>query len=191
MKSLRILLPVFILALSTSCVSNFKVSYDYDKDAEFIDYNTFSMLPWDDDVSSHISNEAKRKLYAAARAEMEKRGYTFVEKGGDLAVGISVLIEEKVEYKSDGTVNYNVGYGYYGYYGGYGMGYSSPTTIREYYYNDGTVIIDVFDEKKKNLIWQGMGFDRLDENSHKNIEKIPTYMKYIYYKYPLKPGKKK
>lgn len=191
MRALLLLAALTALLLNSSCVSTFKVSADYDKQAEFSTYNTFSMLPWDNDVSAHISEEAKKKLYAAARAEMEKRGYTYVEKGGDLTVGISVLIEEKVEYRTDGTVNYNVGYGYYGYYGGYGMGYSSPTTIREYYYNDGTVIVDVFDEKKKNLIWQGMGFDRLEDNAHKNIEKIPAYMKYIFYKYPLKPGKKK
>ncbi len=191
MNLTRSLLVLAVAAFTASCVSNFKVSADYDKEAQFINYNTFSMLPWDNDVSSHIGNEAKTRLYNATRSEMEKRGYKFVEKGGDLTVGISVLIEEKVEYRSDGTVNYNVGYGYYGYYGGYGMGYTGPTTIREYYYNDGTLIIDVFDEKKKNLIWQGMGFDRLNDDSHKNVEKIETYVKYIYYKYPLKPGKKK
>lgn len=178
------------LFFTTSCVSTFKVSAEYDKQASFSTYKTFSMLPWDNNVSSHISEGAKTKLYAATRAEMEKRGYTFVEKGGDLTVGISVLIEEKVEYRTDGTVNYNVGFGYYGYYGAYGMGYSAPTTVREYYYNDGTVIVDVFDEQKKNLVWQGIGFDRLDDSAHKNIEKIPVYMKYIFYKYPVKPGKK-
>jgi hypothetical protein len=191
MNYFRLLLSLFLAGALSSCVSNFKVSADYDKQVDFSTYSTFSLLPWDDDVSSHISNEAKTLLYSAARSEMEKRGYTYVEKGGDLTLGISVLIEEKVEYRADGTVNYNVGFGTYGYYGGYGMGYSSPTTIKEYYYNDGSLIIDVFDEKKKTLIWQGFGFDRLEDNAHKNVEKIETYMKYIFYKYPLKPSKKK
>lgn len=190
MKLLRPLFLLFFAALMTSCVSNFKVSADYDKATDFSAYKTFNFLPWRDDVSTHISKEAQDKLYAAAKNEMEARGYIFVQSGGDLAVGISVLIEEKVEYRTDGSANYNVGYRYYGYYGGYGMGYAGPTTVRPYYYNDGTVIIDVFDEKKKNLIWQGYGFDRLDDVPHKNISKIPTYMKYIFYKYPYK-GKKK
>jgi hypothetical protein len=187
--SIRITLPLLIL-FASACVSNFKVSADYDKQTDFMGYNTFSLLPWNSDVSTNISNEAKTKLYATARSEMEKRGYKYVEKGGELSVGISVLIEEKVEYRADGTVNYSVGYSTWGY-GGVGMGYSSPTTIRSYYYNDGTIVVDVFDEKKKTLVWQGFGFDRLDDSAQKNIKKIPTYMKYIFYKYPLKPGKKK
>ena len=190
MKLYTFLALAAFLALNTACVSNFKVSADYDKQADFDAYKTYSLLPWDNDVSSHISEEAKRIIYSSIRKEMNDRGYTEVEKGGDLTVGVSVLIEEKVEYRSDGSVNYNVGYGYYGYYGGYGMGYSSPTTYREYYYNDGTLIVDVFDEKKKTLIWQGMGFDRLADNAHTNIEKIPTYVRYIFYKYPKKPGRK-
>ena len=105
MRVLLFLAAFATILLQSSWVSNFKVSADYDKQAEFASYNTFSMLPWDNDVSAHISEEAKKKLYAAARAEMEKRGYTYVEKGGDLTVGISVLIEEKVEYRTDGTVN--------------------------------------------------------------------------------------
>jgi hypothetical protein len=192
MKFFKSLAYLGLIGLLSSCVSNFKVSTDYDKDVDFEKYATFTFLPWDDDVSTHINEFVQKELYAAAKAEMEKRGYKFVENNADLAVGLSVLIEEKVEYRSDGTVNYNVGYGYYGYgYGGMGMGYSTPTTIREYYYNDGTIIIDVFDEKAKQLIWQGYGFDRLEDNPHKNEEKIPVYMKYIFQKYPLKPGKKK
>jgi hypothetical protein len=129
-------------------------------------------------------------LYAAAKNEMQARGYSYVDNGGDLAVGLSVLIEEKVEYRADGSVNYNVGYGYYGYYGGYGMGYAGPTTISTYYYNDGTLIVDVFDQKTKNLVWQGYGFDRLDDQPLKVQHKIPTYMKYIFQKFPKKNARK-
>ena len=135
-----------------------------------------------------MHDATKQKLLMAAKNEMIKRGYTFKEKGGELAVGLSVLVEEKVEYRSDGSVSYGVGYGGWGY-GGVGVGYSSPTTYRSYYYNEGTIIVDVFDEAKKMLIWQGYGFDRLDDNTHKNESKIDMYMKYIFRKYPGKVKK--
>lgn len=192
MKKALFIGAVVALFASTSCVSNFKASADYDKATDFAVYNTFSMLEWNPQNSSNIQPSTAAKLIEAAKKEMEARGYKLVEKGGDLSVGLSVLIEEKIEYRSDGSVNYNVGYGYGGYgYGGYGMGYYGPTTYRSYYYNDGTIIVDVFDEKKKTMVWQGYGFDRLEDNPAKNVQKIDTYMKYIFYKYPLKPGKKK
>ena len=190
MRFIKPLIFLVLVSLLASCVSNFKVTADYEKGTDFSIYKTFNFLPWRDDVSTHIAKSSQDMLYAAVKKEMEAKGYTYVEKGGDLAVGISVLIEEKVEYRADGSVNYNVGYGYYGYYGGYGMGYSTPTTYSSVYYNDGTIVIDVLDEKKKSLIWQGYGFDRLNDNPQKNQQKIPTYVKYIFQKYPYK-GKKK
>ena len=186
MKRTFILFTLFLALLSTSCVSSFKVSADYDKKTDFDQYTSFSMHPWEDDISTPIPEMAKKQLLEAAKNEMIKRGYTFKEKGGDLTVGLSVLIEEKIEYRSDGSVSYGFGYGGYGYYGAYGMGYTSPTTFRSYYYNEGTIIVDIFDEKNKNLVWQGYGFDRLDENPHKNQEKIDVYMRYIFQKYPGK-----
>jgi hypothetical protein len=189
MKKALLLLAISAVLFTTSCVSNFTASADYDKKTDFTQYKTYSVLPWNPQVSTSIQESPKTKLYQALRNEMDKRGYTHVEKGGDLAVGLSVLVEEKVEYRSDGTVNYNVGYGYYGY-GGYGMGYSTPTTIREYDYNEGTIIIDIFDEKQKQMVWQGYGQDRLDDVPHKNESKIDTYLKNIFYKYPVKPKRK-
>ncbi len=181
---------IFIIALtailSTGCVSNFTASADYDKTTDFTKYKTYSVLPWNAQASTDIGESPKAKIYAAINNEMQKRGYKYQEKGGDLTIGLSVLIEEKVEIRSDGSVNYNVGYGYYGYYGAVGMGYGSPTTYREYYYNDGSIVIDIFDEKQKNLVWQGYGFDRLDDNPHKNEEKIDIYVKYIFHKFPGK-----
>lgn len=186
MKKASFLIALATIFISSSCVSNFKASADYDKKTDFTQYKTFSLLPWNPQASSAIQESPRAKLYEAAKKEMESRGYTYVQSGGDLALGLSVLIEEKVEYRTDGSVNYNVGYGYYGYYGGYGMGYSGPTTVTPVYYNDGTLIVDIFDEKQKTLIWQGYGFDRLEDNPHKNEQKINTYMKYIFYKYPVK-----
>jgi hypothetical protein len=185
MKKSVLLLAIVVALFATSCVSNFKATADYDKSTDFSVYKTFQMLDWNPHNSSHVEASTAAKLQAAAQNEMENLGYTLVQSNGDLAVGLSVLIEEKVEYRSDGSVNYNVGYGYYGY-GGYGMGYSGPTTYRSYYYNEGTIIVDIFDEKKKMMVWQGYGFDRLEDNAHKNVQKIDTYMKYIFHKYPGK-----
>ena len=51
-------LTVLILALS-ACVSSFKTTAEYDKATNFGAYKTFMFLPWRDDVSTHISKEAK------------------------------------------------------------------------------------------------------------------------------------
>lgn len=183
MQTKTLIAALITAVLFTSCVSDFKVSADYDKTTDFTKYTTFSMLPWNNDLSAPMQESTKTKILQAAKNEMMARGYTFKETGGQLSVGLSVLVEEKVEYRSDGSVSYGVGYGGWGY-GGVGVGYSTPTTYRSYYYNEGTVLVDVFDEAQKMLIWQGYGFDRLDDNPHKNSDKVDMYMKYIFKKYP-------
>lgn len=60
---------------------------------------------------------SRNKIREALRLEMEKRGYTFVESGGDLAVGASVIIEERIEYVTDPQMHHHMGMGM----GGMGM----------------------------------------------------------------------
>ena len=186
MKKASFIIALAAIFCTTSCVSSFKSTADYDKKTDFTKYKTFSLLPWNPLKSSDIAESSRALVFASAKKEMESRGYTHVESGGDLTLGFSVLIEENIEYRTDGGVNYNVGYGLYGYYGTYGMGYSGNPSSSRVYFNDGAIFVDVFDEKQKTLIWQGSGFDRLEDNPHKNEQKIPEYMKRIFYKFPVK-----
>ena len=45
------------------------------------------MLPWDQDMSTPIAENTRKKILDAAKNEMINRGYTFMEKGGQLTVG--------------------------------------------------------------------------------------------------------
>jgi hypothetical protein len=181
-----------------------------DKTVDFKSFKTFYLLPWDHSVSSTVSLIARNKLRDAMREEMEKRGYRFVDSGGDLAVGASVLIEEMIEYRSDGHVNHHMGWGGMGWGGGawgmhpgmgmhgmgmmgpgmgMGMGWTGPTTVRPEKFKNGSLILDVYDGKQKRLIWQAVGTDRLNNNKDKERKRIPSYVKLLFRRYPVEKVK--
>jgi hypothetical protein len=64
------------------------------------------------------------------------------------------------------------GWGWRGF-GGYGDSFGDSTTT-EQDYKDGTLVVDLYDGKTKQLIWRGSAEDMLSdkaENNEKNLDK--------------------
>ncbi len=159
MKILNYLVIALLgLALLTGCSSTTTVDSDYDHDVDFTKYKTFG---WYDHTDSKYKPErgsqiVDTRIHRAISAELLKKGFT--EAGPDQQADILITYygssEEKVEV-------YNSGYGYgYGGWGGYwGMGYGGYGGyggMRAYQYEVGTLIIDIIDGSKNDLVWRGM-----------------------------------
>lgn len=188
MKKLLILIPV--LALFTSCESGMKVTTDFDRAVDFTQYKTFQLLPWNDELNDLMQKNTRLLIEDAIKEQMIKKGYTYVESGADIVLSLFVHVDEKT-----GTTAYNTyvgGYGGYGYHGGfgYGAGYGT-TTYQNYTYQVGSLIIDVYDQKERKLVWQGIGSDRLSDNQKKNQARIDSYVRQVLYDYPSQGKAKK
>jgi hypothetical protein len=64
------------------------------------------------------------------------------------------------------------GMGGYGYRGWGGMGGTGTATTTESQYTVGTLVVDIFDAKGKNLLWRGVAQDELSDKPDKNIKKL-------------------
>ena len=188
------LLIIFSLGLIlNSCSSGMDVVTDYDKSADFATYKTFQLLPWDDDLQELMSMSGQSAIDEAIKNELRIKGYTYVEKGADMVVSTYVHFDEK-----QGVTAYNnyYGTGGYGYYGGFGYGYGggyggggvgyATTTYQEYTIKLGSLIIDVYDQAERKLVWQGIGTDELSDKRAKNQKKIPSYVRQVLYDFPKK-----
>jgi len=51
----------------------------------------------------------------------------------------------------------------------------------------GTLIIDIFDHDRKELIWQGVGSQTVDDNPNNREYGIKGAVKAIMSKYPVRP----
>jgi len=71
---------------------------------------------------------------------------------------------------------------------GWGMGHST-TTYSENDYLEGTMVVDVFDGKTKDQIWQAVGVGTVTENPEKREKTIPKTVKKMMKKFPIQPAK--
>jgi hypothetical protein len=175
MKTIFKILPMLLIFLVAFSCSSVKVASDYDKNANFNQFKTFAFYKTGID-KAEISDLDKRRILRAIENEMLSKGFTKSENP-DLLVSIFTKSRERV------NVNNNFGYGYgWGWSPWYwGPNYTTVSTSTE-----GVLYIDLIDNSKKELVWQGMGTGYLSQKIDKKEERIKEFVFKIMEKYP--PG---
>lgn len=179
MKIRRFVLALAGMILLTAVVTAQQVKTDYDRGANFGQYKTYS---WSQ-VKTKDALDVDR-IKAAVNAALAAKSWTQVESGGDVSI---VALEITREQQTLNTF-------YDGFGGGWGWrrfgsgGFGEATTTTETY-NVGTVVVDLFDSKTKQLIWRGVSSDTLSSNSDKNIKKLDKGVERMFKKFP--PGSSK
>lgn len=148
------------------CSSGPKIFANVSPVADFGTYKTYnfaSVLGTDnrEGYRSILSNY----LIAAGDREMQARGYVKSDMP-DLILNFYVHTKEKIRTTTSPSTSMG---GYYGYrgarYGTYG-GYETQTTQ----YTEGTVNIDIVDNKKGQLAWEGIAVGRVSDDVMENLE---------------------
>jgi hypothetical protein len=185
MKTFQIFFVFAIAALLSSC-STVKVVADMDKTVDFSAYKTYSFLGWQDDSGKILNDFDKKRLRDAFVSEFEARGMTAVPENGDVDITLFIVVDQKTTVTAY-TNYYGGGYGRYNRYGG-GWGYgTASTTYSEDDYLEGTLVMDVFDGKSKDQVWQGVATSTVVENPDKREKSIPAKISALMKKYPVQP----
>jgi len=151
-----------------------QVKTDYDRNANFGQYKTFS---W-----QHLKTQDPLdvdRIKSDVNAALTAKGWTQVASGGDVSI---IAIQTTQDQQTLNTF-------YDGFGGGWGwrrFGGGATTTET---YEVGTLVVDLFDTKTKQLIWRGSASDTLSNNSNKNIENLNKGVDKLFKKFP--PGSSK
>jgi Domain of unknown function (DUF4136) len=156
-----------------------QVKTDYDRSANFTQYKTYS---WEQ-VKTKDALDVDR-IKAAVNAALAAKGWTQVDTGSD----VSVIAIEMTQDKQTLNTFYDGFGGGWGWrrFGGGGLGEATTTTET---YKVGTVVVDLFDTKTKQLIWRGSSSDTLSNNSDKNIKNLDKGVDKMFKNFP--PGSSK
>ncbi len=189
----KLLIPVILIFLY-SC-SSLEVTNNWDKEFDFKSVKTYSMYPWDKHNDSMINDYDKETIVLAVKDEMDRRGYKYVEKNGDLIVSVYVTLNNKTDYQAytnhyGGYAGYGGGWGYYGspWAFGYGYGpgyYGGATTVTAVNYTQGTLVIDIFELKNKKLVWQGIGTKTVETDLAIRDKTLPKNISHIFRRFPV------
>lgn len=175
-------LSIIIIALFQSCKTT-EVYSDFDPNAKFDSYTNFMVL--EHLKSMPLKDAPKKWLHQAINSEMSSRGYTET-KSPDLLV--KVMIKSKTTETTSLQRNNDFYWGstYYNY--GWGIG----TGVNKISYDtqtEGTVIIDIIDREKKELIWQGRASGAAKNENSLTEENVQKLIRKIFATYPLAPQK--
>ena len=164
------LTSMFVLLLTAASLAQ-QVKTDYDRSAKFDQYKTFSFEKvqtqdplWVDRIKSAVS------------AQLTAKGLSQVDSGGDISV-VAVGMTE-TQQRLDTFYN-GLGRGWR--FGGFG---DSTTNVENY--KVGTLIVDLFDSKTKELLWRGSASDTVSNKSANNIKNLDKGVQKMFKDYPPK-----
>ena len=178
-----LLATVVVLTLS-ACASAIQSTVDVADQADFSNFQTYA---WITDESLIARSDATSELgyplneqrtRAAVERELARKGYRKV-LGAEADFVVSFTVGSRVRVQQYYN---NYGYSYHGYHHGftrYGYaGYGYPgyghygSTASEYTFTEGSLVVDIFDNRSKEAIWHGSASKRLSRKDKDNATQL-------------------
>lgn len=178
------LLLIITMAAFTSCAA-VKVNSTFDPRVNFDDYKTFSLIEVGDiryqGPDYGYSAERMGILQEVLIAKLESKGLTHVKISPNLLVGFHAFIEEQETLLSNNEEMLDPYTTQISYWDGYEDYYNQGV----YRFLKGSLVIDIIDSKKGNVIWQStarrymnqipnVGRDDINKGITKALKKYPT-----------------
>ena len=161
---------IVLLAFFMGCVtaqSQQQIASDYAPHTDFSVYKTYSWQKisapdstWEDSIKGAIDSQLGAK------------GWTRVNKGGDAALCAITSSGEAAMFEH--------------FYGGMGPGWRWRGWSEPVSYNQGTLIVDIFDAKSQALIWRGFISESVSKKEPKDIEKLDKGVVKLFKSFPPK-----
>jgi hypothetical protein len=175
----RVLLFLITLAFVSVAAHAQKITAEYDKSMDFSKYKTYAIDPADNAPRPML----RLVIQAAVQDDLGKRGLTKVDSNPDLYVQMYGAID------TDFTTHYHDPI-----YGGaippintgITLWHNIPGTVTSVVIPKGTLMIDVLDANKKELVWRGIAKQKLSDNREKLLDQVNTAVEKMFQQYPVK-----
>lgn len=173
MRVLRSCIFLGLFLMLPTIVFAQKVTTDFDHMANFSAYKTFMWLR-EPRVRDPLM---RRRVVDAVNAQLTAKGLQLVTEGADLGViaNGSTMQEQTLETFYTGFG----GWGWRGWNDGFATTYPETFTV-------GTLVVDLFDTRTKQVIWRGTATDTLSDKPEKTAEKLNKAVETIFKKFPPK-----
>ncbi len=180
------ILGIFVLLLA-GCASGPQITSEADPEADFGGYRSFGFYAPLALEKEGYATPTTDRIKAAARAQLESRGYVYTAGQPDLWVNLNAYLQEKTDVTSIPTVDYSYYYSYRA------RGYVAipywreQTDVRRY--TEGTLNVDLVDRQKNRLVWEGIAVGRISrlKPAERNA-RIDATVAEIFARYPYRSG---
>ena len=185
---MRIVRAVLVLAvvLPFFACSSSRIQTDYDHQADFSTYSTFAwyLETENNGPTQGPSQIVDGRIRSTIVENLQAKGLSRAEPGeADLAVTYYASLSSQTQFH---TTGWGQGRGWgQGWSFGYGF-WPGWTTTTVHTYHEGTVIIDIIDREKNQLVWRGVTTRALGKKSHSD-GKIDQSISRVFVDFPPAP----
>ena len=174
-RTLRAAWPAVLLVAAGGCAS-LHVRTDYSHTTDFARYHTYSWLKVDAGNSLWAT-----RIRRDVNIQLAEKGWKEVPSGGEAAVAAFGATKQRPTLE---TFYSSFGPGFGGWYwGGFGVGEGYATT-QTVYTPIGTLVVDIFNDHSKHLIWRGVARQVLSGNPEKNTHKLANAVARMFESFP-------
>lgn len=148
-----------------------KVNVDSNPSAPFATYKTYAWAPG----TSGAESLTEQRLHQSVDQRLAARGLTKSTASPDVVVATHVKTQERQELIP-------TGFAYGPWWGGLGGGAYVETST------EGTLILDFYDAKTKQMVWRGVATATASDKPTKNIEKMNKALDKMFERFPIQGG---
>lgn len=168
MKTQRVAFLLFLMMFGLTAMSLAQtVKTDYDRNVNFVQYKTYS---WH---KVAVKNPLwVDRIKKAVNAELAKKGWAEVATGGDVSIGAVGITREHATLETfyDGMDGFRWD------------GFGHDEVLKQQ--SDGTLVVNIFDNSTKKLIWVGSSMNAVSDKSKKNIENLNKGVEEMFEHFP-------
>lgn len=176
MKIHRHLVPFLVLAAVSLPAKAQKVYVDYDRATPFSQYRTYQFKETKEDLRN-FSETLHRRVVDALRAYVTEGGLEEVDSDPDVYVAYYTADQSNLRLVL-GDLEYTYGPDFS--LGSYWEGGVGTRNLENFTFNEGSLIIDVWDAREKKLVWRGIATTALSKkNPQKNEKKLDRALEKI------------
>ena len=158
-----------------------KVRVDFNHATQFSCYKTYSWAPAPRAPSvpgQFPSPILDQRITSYIEEALAARGLKRVNHGGDLQINYGVVVTEQPQ-----LITYGDGFGPGWGWGAWGWGSGFATTAVVTYY-EGTLVIDMMDSRRNQMVFQGTSTQSISSRPEKNNKKLAKAVNEVFEKYP-------
>lgn len=177
LRSQSIVVALVLVLLLSGFANAQKIKVEFDKSLDFSKFKTYAF----DTVSDSAKPMLRLAILAAVQSDLNKLGLTQVAEKPDLFVQMYGATD------NDFTAHYHDPV-----YGGYipsinsgiNLWHNIPGTTTTVVIPKGTLVIDIVDASRKQLIWRGIAKAKLSDQRDKLLDQVNTAVEKMLAQYP-------
>jgi len=153
--------PIAFVLLATIAYAQ-KVTFDSNPSAPFASYKTYAWAQGTPVADSLL----KQRIHEGVAAQLAAKGLMPTDTMPDLFVATHAVTQNQPELL----------------FNGFGWGLGGTASVKNYMV--GTLVVDLYDAKTRQMVWRGVAMDSVSDKPQKNTERINKALVKMFEKYP-------